>query len=253
MAAYTGDSLANLQEIGCREWGMLTLSMDAGVTYYFQVGGQDHGSGWLTFYLDVAPQPEANFYFYPDQPSSFDTIWFYDGSWDPADVGFQSWEWDFGDGTTADGCCPSHRYTADGDYTVHMTVTTYDGRTASTSQVVPVRTHDVAITRFAAPGSAKAGQTRSISAGVSSRRYPETVEVVLYKSVPGGYEWVGSLRQYVPVRPANRTTNFGFNYTFTNEDAQIGKVTFKVQANIMDAWDALPADNEAIAPPTRVR
>jgi hypothetical protein len=64
---------------------------------------------------------------------------------------------------------------------------------------------------------------------------------------------VGSLRQYVPVRPANRTTDFRFSYTFTSADAQIGKVTFRAEANIVDAWDALPADNQAISAPVKVR
>jgi hypothetical protein len=34
------------------------------------------------------------------------------------------------------------------------------------------------------------------------------------------------------------------NYTFTAADARIGKVTFKVIANLVGARDALPADNE---------
>jgi hypothetical protein len=43
-----------------------------------------------------------------------------------------------------------------------LTVTRYDGRQASTSQTMSVRTHDVAIAKFAAPPEAKAGHTRSI-------------------------------------------------------------------------------------------
>jgi hypothetical protein len=54
------------------------------------------------------------------------------------------------------------------------------------------------------------------------------------------------------LRGANRTTPFSFNYTFTSDDAAIGKVTFKAIANLVSARDALPADNEAIASPTKV-
>lgn len=136
---------------------------------------------------------------------------------------------------------------------MQLTVTTWDGCTASIGGLVRVRTHDVAITKFSVPKSARAGQTRQISVGVNNRRYPENVEVVLYKSVPGGYEWVGTLTQSVPVRPANRTTDFAFSYTFTSADARLGKVTFKAVANLVNARDALPADNEAISPPTKVR
>ena len=63
---------------------------------------------------------------------------------------------------------------------------------------------------------------------------------------------VGVLSQFVPVRHANRTTDFNFSYTFTPDDAKIGKVSFKAVATIITGRDALPADNEAIAPPTKV-
>ncbi len=182
----------------------------------------------------------------------FDVVQFIDQSYDPGGVGFASFEWNFGDGTTAAVQYPTHQYAADNDYTVQHSVTTADGRTASTSQVVHVRTHDVAITRFAVPIAASAGQTRSIGVAISSKRYAEVVTVQLLKSVPGGFEPVGSLTQSVPVRQANRTTDFAFSYTFTGADAQIGKVTFKAVATINGARDALPADNEAIAPPTKV-
>jgi len=116
------------------------------------------------------------------------------------------------------------------------------------------KTHDVAIAKFIVPQSAKAGQTRQIAVGISNKRYLEDVEVQLYKSYPGyGWQWVGTLRQSVPVRPSNRTTDFSFNYTFTVEDAGIGKVTFRAAVTFINARDALPADNEAIgSPPTKV-
>ena len=43
-----------------------------------------------------------------------------------------------------------------------------------------------------------------------------------------------------------------FSYTFTSAEAQIGKVTFRAVANLSGARDALPADNEAVAAPTKV-
>jgi len=54
------------------------------------------------------------------------------------------------------------------------------------------------------------------------------------------------------MNPKNGTTEFAFSYTFTADDARVGKVTFKAVANILGARDALPADNEAIAAPTKV-
>jgi PKD repeat protein len=79
-------------------------------------------------------------------PSIFDTVTFYDASGDPAAVGIASEVWNFGDGTTGTGHTAHHQYASDGDgdYTVVLTVTTSDGRTASTTLLVQVRTYDVA-------------------------------------------------------------------------------------------------------------
>ena len=174
-----------------------------------------YDGGPVNFYLEVTPPPTVYFYYYPSDPSVYDTIQFGDSIWDPANAGIQSWTWEFGDGTTATISSPTHQYSADGDYTVKLTVTTVDGRTGSTTQTVAVRTHDVAITKFSAPQSASAGQTRSLAVGVNSKKLVERVRVDLYKSVPNGYQFVGQLIQEVPVRSGNRTTDFNFSYTFT--------------------------------------
>ena len=164
----------------------------------------------------------------PGDPSSFENVQFYDQSYDPADVGIASATRDFGDGSTATGigCCPQHRYLADGDYTAKLTVTTYDGRTASGSRTVTVRTHDVAIVKLGVPQSAVSGQTRSISVGVVNSRYAETVDVQLMKSTPQGWTQVGWSRQTVAVRASTRPTTFSFNYTFDRgrRDARKGEL-----------------------------
>jgi PKD repeat protein len=256
LAVYTGDSLATLTERACRQWsGQLTLGVEAGTTYYFQAGGFWSEGGDMWFRLDVTPPPQADFWFYPNPPSTYDTVWFNNYSYDPAGVGLESASWDLGDGATSTEWSPSHRYGADGTYPVSLTVTTYDGRTATTSQDVQVQTHDVAITKFSVPNAAKSGQTRQIVVGLKNTRYPEEVEVQLYRSVPGGYgtfEWVGAMVQEVPVRQGNRTTDFKFSYTFTSDDGSVGKVTFKAVAYLRNANDAFPGDNEAISPPVKV-
>lgn len=253
IAAYTGNSLAALTEVGCRGYGaMLTLSVEAGTTYYFQVGGLEGWSGIVAFGLDVPPPPIAGFWFNPSDPSVFDDVQFNDNSYDPAGVGIAAHVWLFGDGGSASGCCPTHRYAADGDYTVQLTVTTTDGRTASTSQVVSVKTYDLAITKFSVPTAGSVGQTRSIVVGVNNKRYTAFVDVIVFKSSPGGFVEIARTWTYVPVRPANRTTDVAFSYTFTARDREIGKVTFKAVAYFTNFRDALPGDNEAIAKPTKV-
>jgi len=250
LGIFQGTTLANLTPISCDF--RPTIHVDAGQTYYYQVSMFPFGANTgLDFQLDVAPSPVPAFFYSPNDPSSFDTIQFFNNSFDPAGRAWTA-AWTFGDGATSTDYEPTHRYSADGDYTVTLTMTTDDGRVASTSQVVTVRTHDVAITKLTVPGSAKAGQTKQVTVGVNSRRMTEQVQVDLYKSVPGGLQLIGTQIVTVPVRPANRTTDVTFSYTFTAQDASLGKVTFKAVATLIDARDALPADNEAISPPVRV-
>jgi len=253
VAAYTGTSVTSLTEVACGVFSnRATFRAVANTTYFFQVGGLFGQRGPLEFRLDVTPLPVANFFFFPFDASVFDVVQFVDQSFDPGGVGFAPQTWTFGDGMTGSTGNPTHRYAADGDYTVQLTVTTLDGRSAVASQTVHVRTHDVAITRFSVPQTARSGQTKRLEVSINSKRYAETVEVQLFKSVPGGFQQFGSLTQSVPMNPKNGTTDFAFSYTFTADDATIGKVTFRAVAVISGARDALSADNEAIGPPTRV-
>ncbi|HET9384266.1 MAG TPA: PKD domain-containing protein [Gemmatimonadales bacterium] len=251
VGVYTGSSLDALTEVSCRT-GSVAFNAEAGTTYHIVVGGLFDQGGLLEFRLGDTPAPVAAFGFNPFDPSVFDVVQFFDLSFDSAGQAIQSQQWLFGDGAIGTGCCPTHHYAADGDYTVQLTITTFDGRTASTSQPMNVRTHDVAITRLTAPTAASTGQARAIVVGVKNKRYPETVEVLLFKSVPGGFESVGSVTKSVPLSVGNSITSFDFSYTFTPADASIGKVTFKAFAIVIGGRDALQADNEAIAPPTRV-
>ena len=213
VAAFTGSILGDLTEVGCRQYfQQLTLRLNAGTTYYFQVGGYTAQN--LRFQLDVAPPPNAGFWTPVSDPSTLDTVPLYDQSNDPGGNGFSSEVWSFGDGSaslTNPGCCPTHRYTTDGDYTVKLTVTTTDGRTASSSVTLHVRTHDVAIARVSVPQTARLGQSKTITVGLANTRYAETVQVQLYRSVAGGgWQPVGTMTQYVPVRGGGRTTDFVF-------------------------------------------
>jgi hypothetical protein len=203
-------------------------------------------------------------------PAKAETTWTLTGFWnDPAVPSIFDWIsfgltpdappdiltclWDFGDGTTSEDCFvwATKQYANDGDYTVKVDViNNLTGEEFSTSRPVSVRTHDVAITKFTVPQSARAGQTRQLVVNVRNTRYPERVQVELYKD---DMVWVGTLVQYVPPRSANRTTAFNFNYTFTAEDARVGKVTFRAMAFILDnGGDDWQVDNDAIALPTRV-
>jgi hypothetical protein len=254
LGMYRGTSLADLVQVGCGNWynTLATIHVDAGSRYYFQLVGTFQPIGANSLQLVVAPSPSAGFYYNPGDPSSFDTIQFSGSQNDPGNAGISSWAWTFGDGSTATTNFPQHQYAADGDYTVHSTVGTPDGRTATETQVIHVRTHDVAITRFSVPTSASAGQTRSISVGLTSRRYAEQVFVTLYKLTPAGAVQIGTSSQLLPARSGNKTTDLTFSYTFTPDDARIGKVSFQATVSLSSARDAIPADNQAQSLPTKV-
>lgn len=254
VAAYSGTSLDTLMELGCQQYpDGFPVQLTAGQTYYFQVGVMFGEGGTGTLSLDPPAPPMADFSYFPFEPSSFSVVQFCDNSFDPAHIGFESFTWDFGDEAASTDICALHQYAADGDYSVQHAATTIDGRTASTSQVIHVRTHDISITRVTAPQSAHSGQTKPITVSIRNTRYAETVTVDLFKSSPNGDTWIGALTLEVPVLSGNRTRLFTFNYTFTPEDAQIGKVTFKAIATLVGANDAFTQDNTGISsPPTRV-
>ncbi len=190
------------------------------------------------------PEPEG-FWNEPAIPSIFDQVSF--GLYPVPPAEYQC-EWDFGDGTKYYECWvdAAKHFNADGDYSVAVLVTnTSTGQTEWYGRTVSVRTHDVAITRFTVPQSASASQTRQITVYVRNTRYTENVQVELYKN---DMVWVGTLKQEIPPRSANRTTAFSFSYTFTAEDARIGKVSFRAMAFILEnEGDDWPMDNDVTA------
>lgn len=251
MAVYTGTSLSSLSQVACAGYSTAIFHANAGATYYVQLGRGWDSSGPVHVSIKDAPPAIASFYHYPSDPSIFDTVSFYDYSWDPA--GIASWAWAFGDGATATGASASHRYAADKDYAAKLAIATTDGRTATASHDVQVKTHDVAITKLAVPTAARVGQTRQLTVGIANTRYAENVEVALLRSVPGGgFEQVGQVTQSVPVRSGGRTTSFSISYTFGAADATLSKVTFQAVATILGARDANAADNTITALPTKV-
>ena len=259
LAVYTGSALDHLTQISCQIYSnRYVFSAQAGTTYFFQVGAMydyDRYGQEIAFHLDVAGLPVAQFGYYPSDPSALETVQFNNSSYDPYGGSIQSEAWNFGDGATATGCCPTHSYAADGDYSVKLTIATADGRTASATQVVTVRTHDVAIVKVGVPTSARTLQTKQVSVGVSSRNYNETVLVELYKSpygISNSFEKVGTSQQLVRAQGLNKSTQFVFNYTFTAADAQIGTVTFQAVATIVNRREARPADNTYISLPVKV-
>jgi len=57
----------------------------------------------------------------------------------------------------------------------------------------------------------------------------------------------------VPTMNKGQTLDVKLVYTFTTADASLGKITFKANVSLLNARDALPADNDAIEAPTAVK
>lgn len=243
---YTGTSLSNLTNVACSGWYGLYFWAEAGTTYYLQ------STAGLS--LVLVPPPAAAFVYSPGDPSGFDDVTFSYTNWGYIDPTVNDWAWDLGDGTTATGnSSVSHRFPRDGDYTVTLTVYALGGRSATQTQTVQVRTHDVTILSLAAPTKGMVGRTGVITAGVGNVRYPETVQLDIYKSTShGDYVLVDTGIQAVGVMKPKKAIQFSFNYTFTNDDLAAGKVGFKAVATIQGARDAVNGDNEATSTPTLV-
>jgi len=106
------------------------------------------------------------------------------GSYDP-DGTLESWNWNFGDGTTDEGKIVDHTYITAGNFTVTLKVTDNNGLndTATTSMaVLPVPVHDVAIINITvSPTEVKTGHSISISVVLTNQGdFNETFEVIVY-------------------------------------------------------------------------
>lgn len=258
IAVYEGNSLEQLHESGCSSLlNQLAFQIEAGRTYYIQLGNLDDriwNRGDYALQVDWAPPPEADFHWYPNDPNRYDKVGFSDYSKDPAGLGFiyPMMTWGFGDGSTASGEYTSHNYSSDGDYAVQHGIVTIDGRTDTITKTISIRTHDVAITKFLTPKLTLPGQTRKLAVVLRNNNYPEEARVNLYKKTAYGYQFIDYQWVSIPVSEDYRTMDVIFNYTFTDEDARLGRVTFKVVVYIYLARDVNWADNEAISKETRI-
>jgi len=133
---------------------------------------------------------------------------------------------------------------------------TPNGRSGSSSQVLRIETHDVAMRWISITSKARLGRAAPIRVGINNMQCPESVQVDFYKSTPDGFQWIGTLTNTVPVtNNKNKTTMFSLNYTFTTDDLAVGKLNFQAVATIQGDRpdiDAFPSDNSLISSPTTV-
>jgi len=92
----------------------------------------------------------------PDREVLLGTTVDFDGSGSTDNVGIESYEWDFDDGTNATGATVSHAYASAGTYDVTLTVTDTSGNTATDTATVTVLESDET------PPVADAGADRTV-------------------------------------------------------------------------------------------
>lgn len=110
--------------------------------------------------------PAAAFSYAPINPTTQDTVQFFDGS---TTVGgdIASWSWTFGDGAVSAAQNPSHRFASPGVYNVRLTITTDRGATSSTSRALTVSNAPPTATFTFSPSSPKMGEMVTFSAAGS--------------------------------------------------------------------------------------
>ena len=143
--------------------------------------------------LPVNDPPVASFTVSPSPTYVGDTVFFDgSGSYDP-DGSITSYDWDFGDGTTATGASVSHVFPSNGTYSVVLTVTDNEGGQGSQSQ-------DVLVDRTANIGwiSPVSHEDPADNWQVEGRAYDEDLEYNAQNYEMDGKSWCSFLILYTP-------------------------------------------------------
>ncbi|WP_256297078.1 PKD domain-containing protein [Haloarchaeobius salinus] len=115
------------------------------------------------------PAPNASFDYSPPTPDTSDSVTF-DATGSTV-AGSGSYQWDFGDGTTATGDTPTHSYDTSGTYTVTLTITDENGDTNTTTRTVTVTQYTppfFKVTDLSATETATPGETITVNTTVTN-------------------------------------------------------------------------------------
>jgi PKD repeat protein len=106
------------------------------------------GTASQTVTVNEGNAPVASFVYSPASPAENETIYFNASGSTDEDGTIVSFQWNFGDGTTADGETVTHQYGSSGSYTVILEVTDDDGNTGNTSQTVTIGANENPVASF---------------------------------------------------------------------------------------------------------
>lgn len=114
---------------------------DAGtfaVVLVVQDNAGNRGTATQTVSVSEGNSPTASFVYSPANPAENETIYFNASQSTDPDGTIESFDWDFGDGTTGKGETVTHKYGSSGSYTVLLKVTDDDGNIDTASQTVSI-------------------------------------------------------------------------------------------------------------------
>ncbi len=125
-------------ESSTNESPIISYQDDGTYTVDLTVTDEDGDSDTVSKDIEIENRdPEAEFDYNPENPTTGDSIEFEDVSND-LDGSIESWEWTFGNGDNSTKQSPSHQYEEAGDYAVELTVEDDDGDTDSYETTVSV-------------------------------------------------------------------------------------------------------------------
>jgi len=115
--------------------------------------------------------------------------------------------WNFGDNSTASGSIVGHSYTANGNYSVTLTVTNDQGRQASTTQVVTVTTAGVPTAAFVvSPGTIHVNNDVFFNASTSKAATGHSIQQYIWNFGNGTSQTTTSQSLTVPTAFASANT-----------------------------------------------
>jgi len=179
----------------------------------------------------VNQPPVAAFDYSPQHPKVGQTITFdASASYDP-DGSIISYEWDFGDGTTASGAVVSHAYASAGRYNVTLNVTDNGGAVNTTSLEINVVSPQGGIAVAVRPKISRVSAGNSVTLNVwliSVENFDDTLKVYLTTAgIPPGY--------------AANLSWFNWTEEYVNVPAGVRVVSIALQANVPSGVSGIKA------------
>ncbi|KAA0004495.1 MAG: PKD domain-containing protein [Thermoplasmata archaeon] len=200
--------------------------------YYYYVWANDTSNNSVKSGLHkfvIAYKPNAVFSFTPLNPTDLDIITFDGSSSSDPDGYITNYTWNFGDGSYAYTAVAAHKYSADGTYTVTLTVYDNDGAWDTMSKEIVVSNIPPVANFTFSPSNATVGQTVFFN----DTSYDADGEVRIWQWDFGDGNTTGGGTGFKNVTYAYAKNGI-FNITLTVTDNDDGKDNITKQITVKD-------------------